>query len=171
MCFNYGVSHHSSCCQQETQPAHGTHQTQPAHGPHQTQSAHGPHQTQPVNPVREDPKNSKKTSKTDKNQQKGSTSATKMNRVGNQKKPENVSRRPSSALLPLGQSKVVSPRTINLKRVNVLLDSGAELSFVDEGLAQENGPRQTEKAKLSLECDPAYYPLKAQTLMNTKLLL
>ncbi|KAJ1349801.1 hypothetical protein KIN20_005455 [Parelaphostrongylus tenuis] len=68
-----------------------------------------------------------------------------MNLVGKQKKPKNVSRRPSSAMLPLGQLTVVNPRTGNLKRVHVLLDSGAELSFVDEGLVEELGPTGNRK--------------------------
>ncbi|KAJ1354178.1 hypothetical protein KIN20_018459 [Parelaphostrongylus tenuis] len=73
-----------------------------------------------------------------------------MNLVGKQKKPENVSRRPSSVILSLGRLTVVKLRTENLKRVHVLMDSGAELSFVDEGLVEELGLRATEKVKLSL---------------------
>ncbi|KAJ1360301.1 hypothetical protein KIN20_020539 [Parelaphostrongylus tenuis] len=73
-----------------------------------------------------------------------------MNQVGNQKEPENVPQRPSSAILPLGQMTVVNPRTGDLKRVHVLLYSGAELSFVDERLAQELALRAIEKVKLSL---------------------
>ncbi|XGW27806.1 hypothetical protein V3C99_007969, partial [Haemonchus contortus] len=59
-------------------------------------------------------------------------------------------RKPDSTFLPTGELTIFDPSSKSLKKVAVLLDTGAELSFIDDSLAEELGLRTIEETKLRL---------------------
>ncbi|KAJ1363530.1 hypothetical protein KIN20_023416 [Parelaphostrongylus tenuis] len=117
------------------------------------QPVKGTRQTQPINPVKEDAKAIRRTTRAE------VTTGNrrlwqKTNRVGHQTVIESGSPRPSmdcrSAILPTGQLILFNSQMGDLQKVHVLLDSGAELSFIDEGLAKELHSQGTEQITLCL---------------------
>ncbi|VDM64928.1 unnamed protein product [Angiostrongylus costaricensis] len=100
-------------------------------------------------------KNEANASKHKEKELKKPTSTSKINHVGQETPAKDKSFTKSSTklqstFLPTGELTIMNPTTKQLEKVSVLLDTGAELSFIDENLAQKLGLPKIEEIKLRL---------------------
>ncbi|VDM64946.1 unnamed protein product [Angiostrongylus costaricensis] len=100
-------------------------------------------------------KNEANASKHKEKELKKPTSTSKINHVGQETPAKDKSFTKSSTklqltFLPTGELTIMNPTTKQLENVSVLLDTGAELSFIDENLAQKLGLPTIEEINLRL---------------------